>query len=69
MEIETAVSGSKNEINIMCIMPFIIIASMESLGNEAITANTPLNVAVKFIAVILFVIAYVIGRKITDIKL
>ena len=36
--------------------------------DASITANTPLNVLVKLIAIFMFVIAYKLGRKITDIK-
>ena len=68
MEIETTISSNKNEMNIMCVMPFVIIAMMGSLGTDAITANTPVNVLVKMIAIGMFVLAYWIGRKITDIK-
>jgi tight adherence protein B len=68
MEIQTTVASNRNEINIMSVMPFVIIAMMGTLGQSAITANTPVNIAVKIIALIMFVIAYVLGRKITDIK-
>lgn len=68
MEIQTTIAASKNEINVMCIMPFIVISMMGMLGEASITANTPLNVIVKIIAIIMFVIAYKIGKKITDIK-
>ena len=68
MEIQTVVSANKNEINIMSVMPFVIILMMGLLGEESITANTPLNVIVKIIAIGMFVIAYALGRKITDIK-
>lgn len=52
----------------MCVMPFVIIAMMGTMGQASITANTPLNVLVKLIAIFMFVIAYKLGRKITDIK-
>lgn len=68
MEIQTTIASNKNEINIMCVMPFIIISMMGMLGEESITANTPINVIVKLVAVIMFAVAYKIGKKITDIK-
>lgn len=68
MEIQTTITSNKNEINIMCIMPFIIISMMGMLGDASITANTPINVIVKIIAIGMFVAAYIAGRKITDIK-
>lgn len=68
MEIQTTITSSKNEINIMAVLPLVVVSMMGLLGEESITANTPLNVVVKVIAIIMFVIAYIIGRKITDIK-
>ncbi len=68
LEIQTTVAGSKNEINIMCAMPFVVVGMMGMLGEESITANTPINVIVKIIAIGMFAFAYVLGRKITDIK-
>ena len=68
MEIQTTIASNKNEINIMCVMPFVIILMMGMLGEASITANTPINVVVKVIAIIMFVVAYMIGKKITDIK-
>lgn len=68
MEIQTTIASHKNEINIMCVMPFVIISMMGMLGEASITANTPINVIVKIIAIVMFVAAYKIGKKITDIK-
>lgn len=68
MEIQTTIASNKNEINIMCVMPFVIISMMGMLGEDSITSNTPVNVIVKLIAIVMFVAAYQLGRKITDIK-
>lgn len=68
MEIQTTIASNKNEINIMCVMPFVIISMMGMLGEDSITSNTPVNVIVKLIAIVMFVAAYQIGRKITDIR-
>lgn len=68
MEIQTTVTAAKNEINIMAVMPFIVVAMMGTLGEDSITANTPLNVIVKLIALALFVVSYLVAQKITDIK-
>lgn len=68
MEIQTTITSNKNEINIMCVLPFVIISMMGMLGEDSITANTPINVIVKIVAVIMFAVAYMIGKKITDIK-
>ena len=68
MEIQTTIASNKNEINIMCVMPFVIISMMGMIGEASITANTPINVIVKIIAIGMFVIAYKLGKKITDIQ-
>lgn len=68
MEIQTTIASNKNEINIMSIMPFVIVAMMGMMGEDSITANTPINVIVKIIAIGMFAVAYVLGKKITDIK-
>lgn len=66
MEIETVISGNKNELNIMMVMPLIIVLATKgfiSNGEFSIT-----NFAVKIIALIMFVLAYFVGVKIMDIK-
>lgn len=68
MDIQTTVTASKNEINVMTAMPFLVIMMMGTMGGS-ITENTPLNVAVKLFAVAMFALAYKIGRKITDIRI
>lgn len=68
MEIDTTIAASKNEMNIMAAMPFLIVMMMGTMGEASITENTPINVVVKVIALGMFAIAYVIGRKMTAIK-
>lgn len=68
MEIQATIASNKNEINILCVMPFIIISLMKLMGVDTATGNTPLNVTVKIIAIVMFVAAYILGRKIADIK-
>lgn len=68
MEIQTTLAANKNDINIMSIMPFLVVAMMGAMGQDQITANTPINVVVKLLAMGMFVLAYYIGLKITNIK-
>jgi len=68
MEIQTTLAANKNELNIMSVLPFIIILMMNMMGQDSITENSILNVAVKCAALIIFIVSYIIGRKITDIK-
>ena len=69
MEIETMLSGSKNELNIMMVMPVIIVVMLKGLGTTMAGANTPATVLIKIICIGIFGLAYVMGRKITDIKI
>ena len=69
MEIETMLAGNKNELNIMMVMPVIIVLMLEGLGTSTISSNTPVNVVIKILCIGIFVLAYVMGRKITDIKI
>jgi tight adherence protein B len=68
MEIQTMVTEKKNEINILAIMPFIVVAMMGTLGNENVVANSIANILVKIVAMGLFGVAYYMGRRITSIK-
>lgn len=69
MEIDTMVAGSKNELNIMMVMPLLIVGMMKGMGLSSIGTNTPANVVIKVICIGIFVLAYVMGDKITDIKI
>lgn len=68
MEIQTMVASSKNELNIMMVMPFIIMLALRGMG-EGITGNSLANLIVKFVALGIFAAAYLIGCKMIDIKL
>lgn len=68
MEIETMLSGAKNELNIMMVMPVIIVVMLKGLGTSMAGSNTPATVIVKIVCIGIFAVAYAMGRKITDIK-
>lgn len=69
MEIETMISGSKNEMNTMMVMPVIIIAMIKSMSAEMATKFTSgVGLASTTVAVVMFVVAYLVGRSISDIK-
>lgn len=69
MEIETMLSGNKNELNIMMVMPIAIVLMLRGFGGGSVTANTPMNVLIKLVCIGIFVLAYVMGRKIVDIRI
>lgn len=68
-EIKTMITGSQNELNIMLVLPLIVAIASSGLGSGAITNNTPLNIVVKIVVLLIFFLAYKLGRKITDISL
>lgn len=69
MEIETMLSGSKNELNIMMVMPVIVVVMLKGMGTSMAGSNTPVTVVVKIVCIGIFALAYAMGRKITDIKI
>ena len=69
MEIETMISGSKNELNIMMVMPVIVVLMLRGMGSGMAGSNTVSAVIVKIICIGIFGVAYVTGRKIMDIKI
>lgn len=66
-EIKSVVSGTKNELNIMMLMPLLVVPMMSSFSQEG--DNQTVNIAVKLFGIAAFVIAYIIGRKIVNIKM
>lgn len=69
MEIETMIAGSKNELHIMMIMPVIVVVMLKGLGSGMAGANNVETVLVKMVCIGIFALAYVMGRKIIDIKI
>lgn len=69
MEINTMVSGKKNELNIMSIMPLVIILMLQGFGGDGgFNQMTITNIVVRAIALVAFVIAYAIGLRIVNIR-
>lgn len=69
MEIETMIAGSKNELNIMMVMPVIVVIMLKGMGTGMAGSNTPATIIVKIICIGIFALAYIMGRKIIDIKI
>lgn len=69
MEIETLLAGNKNELNIMIVMPVIIVLMLNGLGTGTVNENSVSNIILKVFCIGLFVLAYFIGKKLTDIKM
>ena len=69
MEIETMLSGNKNELNVMMAMPVIVVLSLSTMGTGTVVPNAPVNLIIKLICLGIFGAAYLIGRKIVNIKI
>lgn len=65
-DIKASVSAASNELNIMTLMPLVIVPMMSSFSEDG--AETT-DILVKLAGLVMFVIAYVVGRKIVKIKL
>ena len=65
MEIETLLASNKNELNIMMVMPVIIVLALRGMLSDA---NSLTTIVVKLVCLGIFALAYVMGRKIIDIK-
>lgn len=65
LEIQTMVTGQKNQLNILAVMPFVISLLMRgfNLGSDG-----GFVIAIKLGALALFVFAYWLGTRIVDIK-
>lgn len=66
-DIQTSVNSSKNELNVIILMPLLIVPLMSSFTQDS--DNPVLNIGVKIFGLVAFIAAYIIGRKITDIKI
>lgn len=68
MEIETKVAATKNEFNIMLAMPLLLVGMMKMSGGDfAHNFGTPVGVLGITAGLVLVAIAFIVGRKITDI--
>lgn len=68
MEINTIIVQKKTELYIMLAMPFIIILALNTLGDSTFSAYVPINVIIRIFVFIVILIAFFIGKRITDIK-
>ena len=68
-EIETVVTGSKSEQNLLLVMPVLLIA-MIKFSSAEFAANfvTPSGLAATTVALVMFVASYFVGRIVLDIK-
>ena len=68
-DIETVVTGSKNEQNIMVVMPILLIGMIKLMSEDfADNFTTITGIISTTIAIGLFVASYFIGKAVLDIK-
>ena len=68
-DIETIVTGSKNEQNIMIIMPIILIGMIKMISADfAENFVTPVGIIATTVGVALFVASYYVGKIVLNIK-
>ncbi len=68
-DIETQITAAKNENNIMIVMPVLLIGMIKSMSPEfAKNFTTLTGIISTIISLVLFVVAYIVGRKMMEIK-
>ena len=68
-EIETIVSGTKNELGVMMVMPVVMVGVMKNISPDfASNFTSAAGLISTTVAAVIFVIAYFVGRKVLDIK-
>jgi len=68
MEINTIIIQKKTELYIMLSMPFIIILALNTLGDSTFSAFVPINIIIRIFVFIVISIAFLVGKRIIDIK-
>ncbi len=69
-DIETLVTSNKLEQNIMIAMPIVLIAVIKMMSPEfANNFVTPTGIISTTVSLIIFVVAYFIGKAVLDIRL
>ena len=69
MEIETKIAATKNELNIMLVMPFLMVGMMKMSGGSFAQNFTKASGILGITAgLAIILVSYFIGRKITDIE-
>ena len=69
MEIQTIVAGAKNEQSIMTVMPIALIAIIKMMSPEFATNFTSASgILSTTVAIIMFIVAYIVGNIVLSIK-
>lgn len=68
-EIRTVVSAKKTEQNAMLVMPVVFVVLLKAAGAGMSDPASPTGIAATSIAVVLFAVSYLLGKKILQIEL
>ncbi len=69
-DIETLVTSNKTEQNIMIVMPILLIGVIKMMSPEfAANFVTPSGIASTTVSIVIFVVAYFVGKQVLDIKI
>lgn len=66
-DIQTVISGKKNELNIMMLLPLIVVNQTKAFQNGG-TQDMVFSLIIKLIAFAMFVAAYILGRHMMKIE-
>ena len=69
MEIQTMITSAKSELSMMCCMPVVFVIVLNSMGSNITGRGTVSGYISTTIALMIFVAAYYVGRKIMSIKM
>ena len=64
-EIQTVLTGPKNELNLMACMPLVILACLRMMNGSLIEES---SWVINLVALGIFVVSYFVGRKMVDIR-
>lgn len=69
LEIETMVASSKMESNMMTVIPVVFVFILNTMGSEITGKGTPIGYISTTIAIVLFIIAHIVSKKVLTIKM
>ena len=68
-EIETKITSSRNELYVMLVMPVLLISMMKFTGGGfAENFVTPTGLVSTTVAIVLFVVSFLVGKKVMNIE-
>lgn len=68
LEIKTVVSSKTSEQNIMLVMPVLLVVMLKTMASDMVDLNSPVGRISTTVAIVIFAISYMMGRKILSIK-